>query len=191
MRDDRTAWLMLVFLVLGVLGPASVVVWLINESVQRETTAAQHTLNAAYREQLRLIRGRVDGFWSERGRSLAQFQDAGAGGFQRIVSAGLADSAVIVDAAGVPVYPSVDPVAVPDPDVADLAARAGQKQVRDLVRSGERSAALDAIAKQFISGVAARGRDAEGRLIGADELLFAIHLAPRGDRRAAGFADRL
>jgi signal transduction histidine kinase len=191
MRDDRTAWLMLVFLVVGVLVPASLVVWLINESVQRETAAAQQTLTAAYREQLRLIRGRVDGFWSERGRSLMQLQDGGAAGFKRIVSAGLADSAVIVDAAGAPIYPGVDPVTVPDPDAADLAARAGQKEVRDLVRNGDRSAALDVIEKQFISGVAARGRDAEGRLIAADELLFAIHLTPRGDRHAARFADRL
>lgn len=191
MRQERTAWLTVVLLVVGVLVPTSTVVWFINQSVRRETGAAQQTLLAAYREQLRLIRGRVDGFWSERARILTQYAGTGAAGFQRVVTGGLADSVVMVDGSGVAMYPTVGTPTAFAPDAADRRARAAQADIRDRLKNGERSGALAAIEREFIKGAARRGRDADGRLIAADELLLAVHLAPPGDRRGSDLADRL
>jgi two-component system, OmpR family, phosphate regulon sensor histidine kinase PhoR len=191
MRQERTAWLTVVLLVVGVLVPTSTVVWFINQSVQRETGAAQQTLLAAYREQLRLIRGRVDGFWSERARTLTQYAGTGAAGFQRVVAAGLADSVVLVDGSGVAMYPTAGMLAAFAPGSADLRARAAQADLRDRLKNGDRSGALAAIERDFIKGAAARGRDADGRLIAADELLLAIHLVHPGDRRGPQLVDRL
>ena len=190
MRREPTAWLIVVLLVVGVLVPTSTVVWLINESVQRETGAAQQTLLAAYREQLRLIRGRIDGFWSERARILTQYAVTDAVGFQRIVAAGLADSVVIVDNQGVAVYPRTGTL-TPVPDSADLRARTAQSVIRDRLKNGDRSGALATIERDFIDGMGTPGHDADGRLIAADELLLAIHLVHPGDRRGPAFADRL
>jgi signal transduction histidine kinase len=191
MTHERTTWLVAVFLVVGVLVPASTVVWFINESVQHETAAAQQTLTAAYREQLRLIRGRIDASWSECARIMTQHAQAGAAGFQRIVAAGLADSVVVLDDHGVPIYPADGAETAIAPRPADSLARTAQTEIRELVKSRKTNAAVAAIEKDFIEGPAARGRDDDGRLIAVDELLLAIQLLRPGDPRATGFADRL
>src|SRR5947208_6171196 len=106
MNHERTTWLVVLFLLVGVLVPTSSVVWFINESVQRETAAANQTLTAAYRDPLRLIRGRIDAFWSDRARVLSEHvRPGGAAAFRRIIASDLADSVVIVDDYGVPEYP--------------------------------------------------------------------------------------
>src|SRR6185369_6968247 len=98
MNHDRTTWLVVLFLLVGVVVPTSSVVWFLNASVQRETAAARQTLTAAYRDQLRLIRGRIDAFWTDRARALSEHaRPGGAAAFQRILASNLADSVVIVD----------------------------------------------------------------------------------------------
>jgi signal transduction histidine kinase len=191
MRHDRTTWLVLAFLVVGVLVPTSTVVWFINQTVQRETAAAQQTLTAAYREQLRLIRGRIDAFWAERARVLTQHAQTGAAGFERIVTGGLADSVIVLDESGVPTYPT-DGLRLPIvPGPADSLARAAQTDIRVLVAHRNTDAAVAAIEKHFVSGPAVAGRDADGRLIAADELLLAIRLLRASDRRGSTLANRL
>lgn len=65
-----------------------------------------------------------------------------------------------------------------------FAARATQGQIRCLVASGDKPAALRVIESQFLSGrFANRGEDMEHRPIAADELLLALHLMkPAGPR---------
>ena len=58
MNHQPTTWLIVLFLLVGVLVPTSSVVWFVNQSVQHETAAARQTVTEAYREQLRLIRDR-------------------------------------------------------------------------------------------------------------------------------------
>ena len=72
---------------------------------------------------------------------------------------------------------------------ANLAGRALQAQIR-CTAPGNRSAAL-ALVDRFQEPRLAAARDLEGRLIGADELLFAIHLLPAGDRGRLELAQRL
>ena len=224
MNHERTTWLVVLFLLVGVLVPTSSVVWFINESVQRETAAAHQTLTAAYREQLRLIRGRIDAFWSDRARVLSEHvRPGGAAAFRRIIASDLADSVVIVDDYGVPEYPRAaivtenEELQRPDWQVAraletsgrwrqaaesyaqlasnqptpPLAARAVQSEVRCLLKTGDRKAAVATIEKYFVSRDAVHGTDPEGRLIAADELFLAVHLLRPDEARTVDVAERL
>jgi len=174
MNRDRTTWLVVLFLLVGVLTPATIVVWFVDQSVERETAAAHQTLTAAYREQLRLIRGHIDAFWSDRARLLAQ--DArlgGAAAFQRIVASGLADSAIVLNDRSVPAYPAAF-AETENEEGSDrqtsIAARAAQAEIRALIKTKDTASALAAIQKYFVNGPAKYGLDADGRLIAADEL---------------------
>lgn len=62
-----------------------------------------------------------------------------------------------------------------DHDVS-VAARAAQAEIRCLLRSGDKSAALRAIENYFTSGRLMRATDLAGRLIAADEQLLAVRL---------------
>src|SRR2546427_1954470 len=195
MNHERTTWLVAVFLLVGVLVPTASVVWFINESVQRETVVAQQTVTAAYREQLRLIRGRIDDLWSDRGRLLAQYaRIGGAAAFQRIVLAGVVDSAIIVDDRGAPVYPAPFVAMGNDEELRSpesVAARTAQAEIRSLLKAKDDAATVAAIEKHFLRGPETRGTDADGRLIAADELLLAAHLLRPTDRRASVISERL
>src|SRR5262245_38215154 len=195
MNHERTTWLVALLLVIVVVVPTSTLVWFISESVQRETAAANDALRAAYREQLRLIRGRIDAFWSDRGRVLtSEARRGGASAFQRIVVAGLADSIIVLNDRDVPLYPShlgeggsdADPKPAPT-----TAARAAQANIRALVQAKNISGAVAAIQRQFGQSVVPQGTDADGRVIAVDELLLAIHLLRPTDGHARELAQRL
>ena len=72
-----------------------------------------------------------------------------------------------------------------------LSASAAQAQIRCLVQSGAKEAALAAMQHRFGGSRPAPAMDAHGRLIAADEQLLALHLAKRGDSRYAATAQRL
>jgi len=175
---DRSSWLVPLFLILGVLLPTGCVLWFMNDAATSQAAAARQSVTEAYRNQLPLLRDRVEANWQTRAASL----DSQAGArtpsdFARAVKAGLADSIV---------YPGVypQPVQALHPELkprADLSA--AQVQIRDLVRGGNKDAALRVIQKQFVTGPLARATDPQGRLIAADEQLLALDLLPRGDHR--------
>src|SRR5262249_22976393 len=75
-----------------------------------------------------------------------------------------------------------------DPNIAALAA---QGQIRCLVQSGEKDAALRTIAEHFFTGPAARGLDLHGRLIAADEQLLGLRLMQPKDQRYPAALKRL
>ncbi len=180
---DRSNWLAPLFLILGVLLPTGCVLWFMNDAATSQASAARQSVTEAYRNQLPLLRDRVEAYWQTRATDLDS--QAGAGtpaDFARAVTAGVADSIV---------YPGVYPQPVPPlhPEVkprADLAA--AQSQIRGFVRSGNKDAAykekaLRAIQENFVSGPLARATDPQGRLVAADEQLLALHLFPRADHR--------
>src|SRR5262245_10825202 len=192
---ERTAWLVLFFLLVGVLVPTASVLWFLNESARRDAEHARERVIEAYRGQLPLIRGRIDSFWRERGARLAERGRAGPqADFARIVTSGLADAVILLDDRGVPAYPSTT-LAAPgiDPgDAPSTAARQARTEIRDRVRAGDREGAIRRIERQFaVGGDTARGADADGRLIAADELLLALQLLKRDDPRFPRLRDRL
>jgi signal transduction histidine kinase len=72
-----------------------------------------------------------------------------------------------------------------------LAAQAAQAQVRCLMQSGDKQAALTAVQQHFLTGLASRGADAHGRLIAADEQLLGLRLMTPSDRRYPAAVQRL
>ena len=128
--------------------------------------------------------------------------------FERVVRLGLADSIVVLGRAPYPSVTTAiaaDPAAGRadwlaaqtleswrDPSLAaaswaaiarterdpNLAARAAQARIRCLVRAGDKAAAVRAIEEEFGNRRHPQATDLAGRVIAADELLFAIHLMP-------------
>jgi signal transduction histidine kinase len=72
-----------------------------------------------------------------------------------------------------------------------IAARALQAQVRCLVQSGDKEAAVRVVLEQFRLERFTRAIDLQGRIIAADEQLLLLNLLPRDDRRYLPAARRL
>jgi signal transduction histidine kinase len=91
-------------LVLLTLVPAAFVLWFMNAAVTAESESAQQRVREAYRGQLRLVRARLDPLWRAHAARLA-----GAGAplvrFEQLVTGGLAEGLVVLDAAGNVVFP--------------------------------------------------------------------------------------
>jgi len=226
LNRDRSSWLLALFLLLGVLAPSGSVLWFMNDAARSQAESARQRVTEAYREQLRLLRERADDWWKARAAALDGLTLSGPppSAFTAAVKAASADSAIVLDAKGAAIYPSLPAAPAADPTIGrpewdsaqslerarDLvgaaaawerlarterdpnrAARAAQGQIRCLVRSGRRDAALASIQRRFAGSPAAAGRDTDGRLIAADEQLLALHLLQRGDPRFASIARRL
>ena len=180
--QDRSTWLALLFIVVGVIAPTTCVLWFMRDAARAQADAARQSVAEAYRGQLKLLRDKTDAYWQ--GRAVALQQSAGKGGaadFARNVRAGLADSFILAN------YPA-QTLETSAAD-ASVAARAAQTQIRQL--TGDKEAALKAIDENFSRGRIAKGTDLEGRLIAADEQLLALHLLPPRDARRAVVQHRL
>lgn len=160
LHQDRAAWLVALFLVFGVLVPTASVLWFMNAAAKNQAILARQNLTDAYRGQLRLIRGRIDTYWAD--RSAALDYNAGAGtpsDFNRIVTTGLADSALLLNPDGTVAYPSAAAAPVSRPvELTDWlgaeAPVAGPNQFEDAARkyaqiaAGESDPSLAAQAAQ-------------------------------------------
>ena len=226
LNHERMTWIVLFYLLLGVLVPTASVLWFVNETARSEATSARQSVTEAYRGQLLLVRGRIDSFWNERSAVLAERGAARRpSDFKKIVTDGLADSVVLLDDRGVPAYPTsvLAPVIEsgferPEWQAAEaleasqtrwseaaaayaklarsektpsLVARAAQAEVRCLVQSGNKEAALRAIQEYFLRGGDVRGISPQGRLIAADEWLLSLQLLNQGDLRFSPILGRL
>lgn len=92
-------------LIAAVLLPTACLLWLINRAIGNERLLLRQELAASYRMQLTLFRDHLDADWTARSAAL----DAtlpGPAVFVRIVRSGGADGAIVLNATGVPVYPS-------------------------------------------------------------------------------------
>lgn len=72
-----------------------------------------------------------------------------------------------------------------------LAARAFQSQIRCLVQSGNKEAAVNVVQREFGKNRFVRATDLQGRIVAADEQLLALNLLPRPDHRYLSTARRL
>jgi hypothetical protein len=90
--QDRSTWLVLLFLTVAVLAPTACVLWFMNEAAKNQADAARQRVTEAYRGQLRFLREGIDSFWQHRSAELAAAPAGGPVDFQKTIASGLADS---------------------------------------------------------------------------------------------------
>ena len=220
MNRARSSWLLPLFLVFGVLAPTGCVLWFMNAAARSQGAAARQRVTDAYRGQLRLLRDRVDAFWTGRAAAVdAASQGPGMAAFQRIVEQGLADAVILPGypwiSSEVPADLSADLPEWRDAAVLELdpsrlaeaaaryariaqtdrhfsiAARAAQAQIRCLLRRGDREGALRAIQQYFVTGRLRRGGPPGSHSIAGAELLMSLHILKPDDPRYAPAAGHL
>src|SRR5712691_10312837 len=69
---DRSTWLVLLFLLVGVAAPTACVLWFMNAAAASQAESARQSILEAYRGQLRLLRDRIDSYWEKRAAALAE-----------------------------------------------------------------------------------------------------------------------
>src|SRR5580693_3804300 len=157
------AWLVLLFLVLGIVCPTACVLWFMNDAAESQALSARQSVLEAYRGQLRLIRDQVEGYWESRAAELDG--QAGRGtpqDFARIVKAGLADSVVLLRADGSLMYPSASVASFADP----AADRGDWRQAHALEEQHNWAAAAGAYARiaKFDPDVSLAARAAQAQI---------------------------
>jgi signal transduction histidine kinase len=161
---DRSTWLALGFLLLGVVAPTACVIWFMNEAARAQAEAAKQSVAEAYRGQLRFIRDRVDAYWESRANTLEQSAGAGsAADFARNVKAGAADSFIYLKRDGSIAYPQPTTAGATEPaaDWPDWRAAQAFDQKRNRLGA---IGAWTAIAKSYNDpSLAARAAQAEIR----------------------------
>jgi len=117
--QDRSAWLMLLFVLMGVLLPTACVLWFMNDAARNQADAARRSVVEAYRGQLRLVRDRVDSLWRSRAAVLQRKSGTWtASDFPRIIAAAGADSVLLLSPGNTVEYPTPLPTPLTDPSMA-------------------------------------------------------------------------
>ena len=210
LRPDRSSLLLAVFLLVAVLAPSGAVLWFMNEAARSESEAARQRVTEAYRGQLRLLRDRVTEWWRGRAAVLAgapTFPDAlkasGAdsvvlldqharpaypsfpaplAGLSPITESWLQAETAEQQSRFTEAEAAWRKVATSARD-GNTKALAAQSAIRCMLRAQQKDAALSSIGQYFGASRLNGARDADGRLIAADEQLLALHLLKRGDPR--------
>src|SRR5215475_3651862 len=163
---DRGTWPPLLFLFVAVAAPTACVFWFMNVAARSQAEAAKRSVTEAYRGQLRLLRDRIDSYWDARASAFEQSSGAGTpADFRRVVVQGGIDSMIFLNADGSLSYPIPPPPFASNAPVTP-AARA-QGQIRSLVQSGDKEAAVAAIENNFA--------DNRAGSLAADEQLLLLH----------------
>src|SRR5262245_26272925 len=119
-------WPVLGFLIAAALLPSAAVLWFMSAAVDNTSAAAQARLVDAYRAQLSSTSSALRSFWSARREALERAGEPPSETFARILAAGLADAAVVLDDRGRVVYPDarhVPAFAPPDSEAWSAARR--------------------------------------------------------------------
>ncbi len=145
----------------AVLLPTACVLWLIDDAIANQRLVVRQRLVDAYESQLSLVRQGLEDEWSHRARALDAASSDGSG-FAAIVRSGRADSAIMLNAAGLPVYPaSPRTTTVNSAPAAPSLIHAQQLETTDLVAAASAYVAVGETAKD--RNTAARAFQAAAR----------------------------
>ena len=104
---DEASWPVVLPLLLVVLVPTVGVLWFMSRAMENEQLAVRQKLGEIYRSQLVGLQSELETYWQLRSAELDPSpSDFASAVFAEKIRAGLADSVVVTDAAGKPVYPS-------------------------------------------------------------------------------------
>lgn len=106
----QTAWPALLLILVGILTPTVCVLWFTSQAVRNEQLAVRQRLLDVYRERLQVAQAKIDEWWQNKRRLLADAPGEGPGvAFARLVTAGAADSVIVYTADGCVAYPNYPP----------------------------------------------------------------------------------
>ncbi len=110
--QDRSLWVLTLFLFVGVLLPTGCVLWFMNAAAGSQAETARQSVAEAYRGQLRLVRDSLDGLWRARANAVPPPSgDWNPSDFPRVLDASGADSVILLDKTGASVrWPGGAPV---------------------------------------------------------------------------------
>ena len=106
----RSLWPVLALLLVAVLTPMACALWFMVQAMGNERLAVRQRLENAYASRLESARQAIDGYWRQKTASLGVIDAKKPAGesFAQLVRAGAADSVVLFDAEGTPLYPGLD-----------------------------------------------------------------------------------
>jgi signal transduction histidine kinase len=126
----------------AVLLPTACALWLIDDAMTNERLVVRQRLVDVYESQLSLVRQKLEDEWSHRAKAL-EATSGDAAGFAAVVRSGRADSAIILNAADVPVYPASPRTTAVNPAPAPPALiHAQQLETTDLAAAASAYIAL-------------------------------------------------
>jgi hypothetical protein len=106
--QGRDIWPLLAFLLLVVIVPTTCVLWFMTEAARNERMAVRQKLMELYQGEIGRIQSALDSHWENAATALSQHMDmTAAERFAALVTNGLADSVIILDANRRPIYPDV------------------------------------------------------------------------------------
>jgi len=145
----RGAWPVLGVLLAGVLVPTACVLWFMSAAMRNERLAVRQRLTDVYREHAAEVRTSLEDYWSAKAAALdAASKTSGPQIFAALIQAGVADSAIVYDAAGKRAYPDLEH---PPPRPQDEGKPQWQEAERfeyDLAQPGKAAEAYATIAQQ-------------------------------------------
>lgn len=114
----RTLWPVLALLLVAVLTPTICALWFMAQAMTNERLAIRQRLENAYARPLENARQAIDDFWRRKSAALGQVDPAvpAQTSFAQIVRNNLADSVVLFDTQGTPLYPGIDRFVAPGED---------------------------------------------------------------------------
>jgi len=107
---SRSLWPVLVLLLVAVLTPTVCALWFMIQAMNTARLAGRQRLENAYAGQLETVRQAIGDYWRQKASALSDidFQTAPSESFARLVRAKVADSVVLFDDQGNPLYPNLD-----------------------------------------------------------------------------------
>ena len=106
----RTLWPVLALLLVAVLAPTICALWFMAQAMSNERLAIRQRLENAYSRPLENARQAIDDFWRRKAAALSKVDPTApaSASFARLVRSNLADSVVLFDKQGTPLYPGID-----------------------------------------------------------------------------------
>ncbi len=114
---QQGTWLLLLFLLVGIVCPTACLLWFMNDAAESQSIAARQEVLEAYRGQLRLVRDQVNSYWQSEAEKLDTPGRSTPEDFARLVKSGAANSVIILRDDGSPLYPTAPSTPISDPFV--------------------------------------------------------------------------
>jgi signal transduction histidine kinase len=174
-----SAWPVLLVLLAAALVPSLCVLWFMNAAMSNEQLAMRQRLMELYRQHLANVREQLDQRWTQRIEAMKAAENLPPPvAFAQLVQNRVADAVIVRDQAGDVVYPMRDEVVAVGQNDVDVRAQALLAEARRKAGANDVAGALAILTETLTKPEFLNARDASGRLIAPNALLYALSLSP-------------